>query len=162
MAFESGLVLPAVRIPQQDFQPAGAGQGGPIRRIGHGTDCPGEKGDFGSGGGIVEPDTGGAGHREPRAIGRIGHRPVMRTDASFTQTGEGTFGQTPAGIVLGAAGMHTQGRDEQNGETEKTGATHPRTFACLTRTLACFTWYSRLQAFPRYRFSKSPTELALT
>ena len=35
-----------------------------------------EQGDFGPGGGIVEPDADAAAHRYPRAVGRIGHRAV--------------------------------------------------------------------------------------
>ena len=40
-----------------------------------------EQGDFGPGGGIVEPDADAAAHRYPRAVGRIGHRAVATTDA---------------------------------------------------------------------------------
>ena len=70
-----------------------------------------EQGDFSTRVGIVQPDTDATSHRQPRPIRRIDHRSVTPTDASFAQTGFGTFGQPPAGIVLGKAGLHTQDKD---------------------------------------------------
>ena len=79
---------------------------------------PRQQGNFGTGVGIVEPDAERTGHRQPRAIGRIGHRSVTLSDGSFAQAGEGPFRQIPASMVLGAAGLHEQDSNQQQGDVE--------------------------------------------
>ena len=88
---------------------------------------PCEQGDFGTID-IIEPDTDAAGHRQPCAIGRIGHYSVACTDVSLTKAGNGTFRQTQAGMVLSETVRHEQDTDQQQGDIKQIGLFHFQPF----------------------------------
>ena len=81
-----------------------------------------EQGDLVPGVGIVEPDADAGGHRQPHAVGRIGHL----IDAAFAKAGERAVGQIPAGIVLGAAVLREQDAGQQQGDVEQWKLFHLR------------------------------------
>ena len=129
MALEDVYLLPALHIPQaHGLVPTATGQGPAIRGKGHRIDkarMVREQSDFSPRGDIVQPDTDVAGHRYPRAVRRIGHRTVAVTDFSFAQTGEGTIGQVPSGVVLAAALLGEQHAGQQQGHAEDRTFSHP-------------------------------------
>ena len=125
MSFEGRLQLSGAYIPQSNrLVPTGTGEGFAVWCKRHRIDparMSREQGDFGLGVRIVEPDIEVAGHRQLRTIGRIGDRVVTSTDASFSQAGDGTFGQIP---VLGTAVLHEQNTEQQQGDIEQPDIFH--------------------------------------
>ena len=119
MSFEGVFELSGAYIPQPNrLVVAGTSEGSAVWCKRHRTDparMPREQSDLGLGVRIVEPDVEVAGHRQLRTIGRIGYRVVTSTDASFSQAGDGTFGQIP---VLGTAVLHEQNTEHQQGDIE--------------------------------------------
>ncbi len=79
---------------------------------------PCEQGDLSTSVDIVEPDAEVAGHRQPGAIGRIGHGPIAFTGESLAQAEDGTLRQPPAGMVLSLAARRERHGAQQEGNGE--------------------------------------------